>query len=1040
MTPERWRQIEKLYHATLALPSNERADFLAEACAGDKPLQDEVELLLGADDDAGSFLARPALHTEAKHLVHEQKTMQVGKRINRYQIVSRIGEGGMGEVWLAEDNNLGRQVAIKLLPAIYTGDADRLRRFEQEARAASALNHPNIITVHEIGEVDGLHYLVTEYVKGQTLRQRLTEGRINAVQTLEIAEQIAEALAAAHGAGIIHRDIKPENVMIRRDGYVKVLDFGLAKLTVYPGLDSGSLSQMDTLRAANTNSGVILGTPRYMSPEQARGMKVDSRTDLFSLGTLLYELLTGNPPFTGETLSDVIAAILMITPQPLAEAAPETPRELQTIIGKLLEKKPEQRYQTADELLSDLQECKTDLQISARLEHRLHISGQQTAVLPSTNQPRAAWQTPKVWLTAVLLLGLIGAGAWWLASHKGSSLSAPIIWPVKTMINWRSSIHEGNSDYRFSPNSEFIAFSAARNGRSQIFVNQTGEDHPVQVTNDEWDNSTPIWSPDGRDLAYISSRRQHLTIWRMRAFGGSPILVASPELPSISLRSWSPDASTVYIESNKQLLALDLATGKTRTIMLAEDNQSAEGFSVSPDGKRIAYVRNQNSLWINTIGTQSQTLIVNAKNIEGSPAPVWHPNGNHIFYSSLSNDVMQLFVASLDGTPPQQLTFGESDYRVADVAKAAKGVRILCSTFRDEADLWRVDLATGKEEQLTSDLSFDLWPAVSPNGRTFAYQRISLREPTQMVNLLKSDLVIQTKEAESRPRQLASDALKLAWASDGKQLAFLRLENNTTNIYVVNSEGGKVIPVTQGGVQRSSYSPLPNQSSQPHDFSWAHGSNRIAYGWNDKTQSQMRLVTVGGSNETTSIHTSTPKDWFYCPTWSPTDQQLAFILSSRVKGKATWGLWVAELAKGQTKQVFQSESALRLLGWSESGQELWLAYDKDQPLLKPGYSTIQVSQFSLKQQQIITNLTLQSAYLYNTYLSPNRRFISFTTQQNERDILWIIPTIGGASRKLTSGNEARVYFSSLAWSPDSREIYFGKQVSWQLLSMIDGYK
>ena len=568
MTPERWAQIETLYHEARALPADERAAFLATACAGDQSMLREIETLLAADAEAGSFIADPAFHQEAGHLLAASQTMQIGQRINHYQIVSQIGEGGMGQVWLAEDKTLGRQVAIKLLPAEFTGDADRLRRFEQEARAASALNHPNIVTVHEIGKVDGLHFLVTEFVKGRTLRQALADGPMPISQVLEIAEQIAEALAAAHGAGIIHRDIKPENVMLRRDGYVKVLDFGLAKLTAPIGADPDSLSRMDTLRAANTTPGMILGTPRYMSPEQARGLGVDSRTDLFSMGVVLYELLTGKPPFTGETLSDLIASILMTTPAPLSETAPKTPPELQTIVGKLLEKTPEQRYQSAEDLLVDLQDCKTDLQVSARMERRQLIQSQQTAILPTTNPPRPVWKHPKVWLASLALFSLFGVGGWWLTTRKSEAPPAATIWPVKTLVNWRLSPSEGVSDCRFSPNGEFIAFSVARNGRRQIHLNQTGEKNSLPVTNDEWDNFNPIWSPDGRDLAFISERDKQQSIWRMRALGGTQTPIAQLQHPGARLRDWSADGATIYFQSyfqsNWQLFAVDVATGTTR--------------------------------------------------------------------------------------------------------------------------------------------------------------------------------------------------------------------------------------------------------------------------------------------------------------------------------------------------------------------------------------------------------------------------------------------------------------------------------------------
>lgn len=1047
MTPERWAQIEPLYHEARALPADERAAFLAEACAGNQSMLWEIETLLAADAEAGSFIAHPAIHHEAGHLLAAAQTMQIGQRISHYQIVSQIGEGGMGQVWLAEDKNLGRQVAIKLLPAEFTGNADRLRRFEQEARAASALNHPNIVTVHEIGQVDGLHFLVTEFVKGRTLRQALADGPIPASQMLEIAEQIAEALAAAHGAGIIHRDIKPENVMVRHDGYVKVLDFGLAKLTAPVGVDPDSLSRMDTLRAANTTPGMILGTPRYMSPEQARGLSLDSRTDLFSLGVVLYELLTGKPPFTGETLSDLIASILMTTPTPLSEVAPNTPPELQSIVGKLLEKKPEQRYQTAEDLLSDLQECKTDLQISARMEHRLHISSQQTAILPTANPAQAVWKAPKLWLAAVLLLGLFGAGIWWLAGRNKESLPAAAAWQVKTLLNWRSSTNEGNQDYRSSPTGEFVAFSTVRNGRRQIHLNQTGEKNALPVTNDEWNNFNPIWSPDGRDLAFISVRGKQRSVWRMRALGGEQSLIATPQQTSFRLRNWSPDGATIYFESGWQLFALDVATGTIRPVSPGQPpDRSFQDFDfrLAPDGKRIVFVRYQKGqyeLWTSLPDGGSPSRITNDS--IGKSDPVWNPDGQQIIYSAERNDVRQIFAVGLDGKQARQLTFGESDYDVADVVKSGDGVRILCSAARSEADLWRVKVATAEEEQITSDLNFDLWPGLSPDGRTLAYKSIILREPTQRTNISKSVLVVQTLADETRPRQLAGDAFKFAWSPDGRQIAFIRRVGDSYNLWAVNVAGGNERQITTAGLNFGSYRVFPHQPSQSHDFSWSREGDRIAYVRLEKDERQLRLATIDGSADN-MIYASTSGEEFFCPIWSPDDQRLVFASrATRIADAGQpggWGILMTELSSGQTEVIFKSDLAVRLLGWSESGQDLWLAFDNSQTQLSSGPQTVQVARLSLRQRKIVNRFSLPAAYLFNIYLSPNSRFIAFTAQQNEHDSLWVMPVNGGAPVKLVDNKEARVYFSSLAWSPDGKDIYYGKQVRWHLLSMIDQFK
>ena len=310
-----------------------------------------------------------------------------GRTIARYRLLSLVGAGGMGRVYLAEDTAPGRRVALKLLPAYFTSDKHQVRRFHQESRAASALNHPNILTVHEVGQADGMEFIATEYVEGETLREHLTRAPFGVREALDVAAQVADALLAAHAGGIVHRDIKPENVMLRTDGYVKVLDFGLAKLTEnLSGLrPAGSGATAGS--TVRTKPGVVMGTVQYMSPEQARGKDTDARTDIFSLGAVLYEMLAGRAPFAGETSADVIGALLHKEPQPLTELVPGTPAELQQVVSKALRKDPEERYQTARSLLADLRALKQELDFNARIER----SGAPTSARqPGPTQDRNA--------------------------------------------------------------------------------------------------------------------------------------------------------------------------------------------------------------------------------------------------------------------------------------------------------------------------------------------------------------------------------------------------------------------------------------------------------------------------------------------------------------------------------------------------------------------------------------------------------------------------------------------------------------------------
>src|SRR3989454_2585429 len=294
-----------------------------------------------------------------------------GTHIGRYEIRSQLGAGGMGEVYLAQDTKLDRKVALKILPADLATNQDRMRRFRQEAKAASALNHPNIITIYEIEQIDSVNFIATELIQGETLRQRMRSAPMKLGEVLDVATQIASALSAAHAVGIVHRDIKPENIMVRQDGIVKVLDFGLAKLTEQPRPDSVN-TEAPTRAAVNTEPGVVLGTAVYMSPEQARGLQVDARTDIFSLGVVVYEMVAGRLPFEGSTSNEVLASMLSEKEsQPLARYSREAPVELERIVSKALRKEREQRYQTTKDLLLDLQSLKQQLDFEARLERSI---------------------------------------------------------------------------------------------------------------------------------------------------------------------------------------------------------------------------------------------------------------------------------------------------------------------------------------------------------------------------------------------------------------------------------------------------------------------------------------------------------------------------------------------------------------------------------------------------------------------------------------------------------------------------------------------
>jgi serine/threonine protein kinase/Tfp pilus assembly protein PilF len=360
MTSARFQTIEQVFHAALDQSPDQVNAFLDTACSGDAALRREVESLLASDESAHRFIEKSAVGLATKIIQNGQADSLVGETIGHYKISEAIGTGGMGEVYLATDIVADRKAALKLLPMQCTGDAERLKRFQQEAHAVVGLNHPNILTVYEIGEDHSIHYIASELIEGETLRQRLMRGRMEVGEAVDVAIQVAGALVAAHEAGIVHRDIKPENIMLRPDGYVKVLDFGIAKLAEQDL--PMSIPKDEALLLVETNLGSVLGTVRYMSPEQARGGQVDKTTDIWSLGVALYEMLTEYAPFSGDNPKEVMASILEQEPPPLVRYIARAPAELQQIISKTLRKDPAQRYRSAQELLQALKDLRRKLE------------------------------------------------------------------------------------------------------------------------------------------------------------------------------------------------------------------------------------------------------------------------------------------------------------------------------------------------------------------------------------------------------------------------------------------------------------------------------------------------------------------------------------------------------------------------------------------------------------------------------------------------------------------------------------------------------
>ena len=581
MSPENWQQVRDLFDAALARPVEERAKFLDRECAGNKALRREVESLLTSDQQAESLMEAAAVSGPAQSQLGVEARLSVVQQISHYKIERCVGQGGMGEVYLAHDSRLDRKIALKLLLVDFASDENRVLRFEQEARAASSLNHPNVCMIHEIGEMeDGRHYIVMEHIDGVTLRQQLATNPLKLSQALDVATQVAAALAAAHGAGIVHRDIKPENMMLRNDGLIKVLDFGLAKRATVPGVvDDGAATKV----LVNTEPGMVMGTVAYMSPEQARGLEIDARTDIWSLGVVLYEMVTGRVPFAGATHSDLIVSILDREPLPLDRHLPDVPAELQRIVSKALRKDKEERYQVVKDLFLDLKSLKQELEFSARLQHSAppevssdeigsgevietahqaaHNLGQQTKEVQTARTTLSAEfpnRKPLLWTAGVLGgLLLIAVGAWYfsrLITRPGPAPPALTAVPLTTDPGY-----EGMPS--LSPDGSQVAFASfgEKLDNLDIYVKQIGGGGPpLRLTSDPAVDKFPAWSPDGRSIAFIRERGDKDEVLLIPAIGGPErkLVQTAHDLP------WGPSLNPPYLSwspDSKYLVTVDRA-------------------------------------------------------------------------------------------------------------------------------------------------------------------------------------------------------------------------------------------------------------------------------------------------------------------------------------------------------------------------------------------------------------------------------------------------------------------------------------------------
>jgi serine/threonine protein kinase/Tol biopolymer transport system component len=781
---DRWQKIEEIFAAALEQPEEKHAAFLKQACGEDEELRREVESMLEARRAAGSFLGQPAaeqlgLAPEGK----QEKASLVGKRLGVYEIEELIGKGGMGEVYKAQDARLERRVAIKILQPQLMTDVEHLKRFRREAKAASALNHPNIATIHDVGEAEGLHYLVMEFVTGQTLAEKLKKGPLEVQEVLKIGIQATEALEAAHKNGIVHRDIKPANLMITPEGRLKVLDFGLAKQARQGGMGQSTVSQ--------TTPGIVMGTVEYMSPEQVLGHEVDHRTDLFSLGVTIYELVAGRLPFQGTTPTETMDRILHQEPESLTQSNEKLPVGLEQIVRKCLEKDRNLCYQTASDLCADLKRLKRDTE-----EVELAVAAPQSR------------QRQYITVLAIFIGAVALAVAGWLwLNRPGPRMDETQLTAVPLTSYPGSELWPS-----FSPDGNQVAF--AWNGEKQdnrdIYIKQIGVEAPYRLTNDPAADGHPAWSPDGKFIAFCRLQKSELFLIIIPQRGGPERLLGKINLSGKVIMdfghflTWTPDSKWLVfsrVEEGEQVWALymlAIETGEMRQLTNPPGNVNGDTSpAFSPDGQTLAFGRVFHGTYACDLyrlrlgndyhpqGEPQRVALKNSFNTEMA----WMPDAQELIFRSGDYYNFGLWkMKGFNAESLQRLPFAGND--ASSPAVSQQGNRLAYVVSRDDSNILRLDFEEkgqkfGPAYPFISSTRFDHFPAYSPDGRRIAFS--SQRSGSEEIWVCDSD--------GSNLEKLTSFGGPLVygprWSWDGLNIAFTAAsQQGKEDIYIIGANGG----------------------------------------------------------------------------------------------------------------------------------------------------------------------------------------------------------------------------------------------------------
>lgn len=942
-------------------------------------------------------------------------TLDAGTKLGRYEIRQHLGAGGMGEVYLAQDTKLGRRVALKILPAEVAADQKRMQRFIQEAQAASALNHPNIITIHEIEETDATPFIATEFIDGETLRQRMSRARLTIAESLDICIQVASALSAAHASGIIHRDIKPENIMLRRDGIVKVLDFGLAKLTE---LQSSSVDmEAPTKAIVNTEPGTVMGTAHYMSPEQARGLETDARTDIWSLGVVLYEMVTGHQPFAGETTTDVLASIVKGQPMPLTRYATDAPAKLEEIVSKALEKDREERYQGIKDLLVDLRRLKKRMEFDAEVERSAapdSISAQTviTDRAPSaagmksqTAAPTETAQTARPTSSAEYLVSgirqhkigfvvalsvfalLIAAGIFGLSKFasqrppttQSKQANAPVFQAMK-ITKLTDTGKTGNA--AISPDGKYVVHVQVDGTKQSLWMRHVATDSNVRIIApaevDYWKMS---FSHDGDFIYFVRYDKTELNgaLYRIPVLGGEPVKVLSNIASSATL---SPDGKQVafrriFKEGVDSAIIVANADGTNQRELVhpnpSGDNLLEADVAWSPDGKRIASSLisfQQGRKYLVEISVEDGSIKpINQDNWRDFGRLAWLPDGSGLLAlaQAKGSQNQQIYLFSYPGGEARRITNDTNYY--SDLSLSADASTLVTTQKTTDLNIWTLPLSGGAAQNsepqarpLTDSgnhLNGNDGLDVSHDGKIVYTSSINGNSVLWICNADGTNPKRLDEEAYLFGPEISPDGRFIIVSIGGKN-------GDLTNIWRMNADGSNLVKLTNGEADEG--------SSITPDGRW------VVYGNYDATKASVKKIPIEGGEAVSVIDKR-----FEVPRVSPD------------------GKW--------------------MLGWYRENENENYRYA--------------ISPFDdAGGEQTIKPLDIPTP-AWATW-TPDGRAIAYTTYDDNRMSIWTLPLAGGKPQQLT--NFKSQFIADFAFAPDGKSIVLSRGTETNDVVLISNFK